>query len=153
MSQTFNSTRLPDPDSEIQQELSSAVIDGIVEIQKVKVQNEARQLAFREKELDANLELSKKAMDYNLELKRKKPGERRKTLVYASVIVFMFLLLFLGFVGYCLYIGKERFLIEFIRYALYPLFTGAGYYVGRKSTNKREQSPSVPNDAEILADA
>lgn len=135
-------------------ELSIQSIESILEIQKQKVKNEAAQIAFREKELQANVELSKKAMDHDAELEKKKPAEQRKTFVFASVVAFVFAILLLAFMGFCLYIQKEQFLIEFFRYSLYPALTGAGYYFGRKSKQKKNKSGTSPiSDAEVVEES
>ena len=47
-------------------------------------------------------------------------------------------MLILIFIGFCLYLGKEQFLIELIKVALYPVLTFAGYYAGKKKENQKK---------------
>lgn len=131
--------------------LPEPLIQQFLQTQHQKALNEAEQIKLRGKELDHNRELSAKYMEIEARLEEKKPSENRKTYTRLGYIGGGILLIILAFIVFCLYLNKEQFVIDLIRYGLYPVLTGAGYYVGRKSKNKKLKSEKF-DEAEILRD-
>ncbi|MBT1698588.1 hypothetical protein KK083_16975 [Fulvivirgaceae bacterium PWU4] len=91
-------------------------------------------------------------MEIETELDKERPKERRKTYTRIAYIADALITLFLTFIGFCLYVGKEQFLIELIKVSLYPILTFAGYYAGtrKRKTKKKKKEDFTP--AEVVVD-
>lgn len=135
------------------EDISPETIHSMVEVQKMRVQNEAASISFKEKELAANVELGKLQIGHQAEIEKRRPNENRKSfaLVFGGVIII--LLIVLGFLGWCMSMGKEQFVIEFLKYSLYPISAGGGYWFGRKSIKPPKDTPSASSivDADVVS--
>ncbi len=99
-------------------------------------------IAFLEKEAIANFELAKLQVMHDTEMGRNIPSENRKTIALLGGAALLALGVFLGFLMWCLSIGKEQFVIDFLQYLFYPLSAGGGFWAGRLS-----RSPIKEKDA------
>jgi hypothetical protein len=133
-----------------QNQIADPLIQQFLQTQHQKALNEAEQIKLRGKELDNSKALSEKFMEIDSKLEADKPSETRKTITRIAYIAFGFTILTFGFVGYCLYIGKEQFLIELIKIVLYPVLTFAGYYLGKKTKNKKDKNSEKFDEHEVV---
>lgn len=126
------------------------IIENFLKIQSQKIQNEAKELGLREKELEASAKYSEKVLNHQADFLKSKPKEQRKTATRYAYIGAGFLVVFLLFCGYCLSIGKEDFVITLIQIVGYFATTALGYYFGRKSKPDPSAGNDSTQDAEIL---
>jgi hypothetical protein len=103
-----------DESGKVPRRLPENVIDRLVKTQYQKALNEAEQIKLRIRNIDHQADYAKKFLEYQTQIINNQPGEHRKTVTRYGYITVMILLVFLGFITTCLYIGKE----EFIRYFL-----------------------------------
>lgn len=99
--------------------LPENVIDQLVRTQYQKALNEAEQIKLKIRNIDHQADYAKKFLEYQARITTNQPEEHRKTVTRYVYIAVMVLLIFLGFITTCLYIGKE----EFIRYSCRALAT------------------------------
>lgn len=103
--------------------------------QKQQFQIESKQLELREKEIDNAARYSERALELQAEILKQKPSHDKSKLITLTVCVSAFVLIFLTFIGYCIFIGKESFVLDFLKIAGYFVTTIMGYYFGKKSNN------------------
>lgn len=111
--------------------------ESSIEFQKLLTQSELARLAFAEKQLATNLELARLEINHHQEMENKSGTDKRKTFTLSVVALLLSLAIAVGFICWCLYLGKERFVIDLVKYSLYPISAGGGYWAGRIS---RQQS-------------
>jgi hypothetical protein len=127
------------------------VVEQIIETQKQQLILQAQELKLREKELDVNAKLAEKQMAIQGELLKNKPSETRKTFKSAAIFIIVFLLVFLGFFGYCVETGHEEFATKIFGYLMYGVTTVGGYFAGKKSAHKGTGSkPDEPEQAQVV---
>jgi len=110
-----------------------------IELQKLQAQNKAAQIAYREKQLAADIELAKFEVNHRQEMERKQESDKRKMITLLMFAVLTSIAMVVGFLAWCLSIGKEQFVIDLLKYSLYPISAGGGYWAGWIS---RSQSTS-----------
>jgi Flp pilus assembly protein TadB len=111
--------------------------ESSIELQKLLTQSEVARLAFAEKQLATNLELARLEINHHQEMETKGSADKRKIFALSVFALLLFLAVIVGFTCWCLYLGKEQFVIDLLKYSLYPISAGGGYWAGRIS---RQQS-------------
>jgi len=129
--------------------------DAIAQFLKTQQQNalnEAREIALREKELELNARYAEKSLELQAKHLANKPGEARKSFTRLGYIIGAFLIIILLFIGYCLYIKQEEFVLKFFQIIGYFITTGLGYYFGKNSSksNNDNSSESNPTSTEVV---
>jgi hypothetical protein len=126
-----------------------AIVEQFLKTQHQKALNEAEEIKLKSKELDLHSRYAEKALDHQQKFLASKPSENRKTLTRIGYIVGGIVLLFLGFISFCLYLDKEDFAGKFLQVLSYVLTTGLGYYFGTLK-NKKSNSDKDIQEAEIV---
>lgn len=100
-------------------------------------QNEERptRQPLSEKELLAFLEIGVRQQKHDMAIQMERHKQLHQSQLLMVVYVILVLLIVLGFTGWCIYMGKELIIIEFLRYTLYPISAAAGFWAGRKTSH------------------
>lgn len=117
------------PTSEVQ-------VEKIIELQKLRVQNDTRELILKEKEMENHSKYAHKLLELQAGIESKRPSENRKTFTRITYLFCAILILCMVFAGFCLYLGKEEFLYSLIKGLGYIITTIIGYFAGKKSQHK-----------------
>jgi hypothetical protein len=135
-------------------QLPANVIEQFLKTQHLNAMNEAEEIKLRSKEIDLQARFAEKSLEIQAQIISNKPSEGRKTVTRLAYIIGGFLTIFFSFVGYCLYIGKDQFVLQFLQIIGYFITTALGYYFGRtKTKNEKSDSQSITStisDAEIV---
>jgi Flp pilus assembly protein TadB len=118
-------------------EMSSEKIQSIVELQKLNTQSEIANIELQERQLDADLELAKLQIGRQAEIETARQRNTLKGIITLAVGLIAILTLVLGFIAWCLSLGKEQFVIELLKYSFYPISAGGGFWVGRISRQQK----------------
>lgn len=149
MSQSNNKRDLPGkPQQNI--DLSVEAVNQILETQKLKVLNEAREISLREKELEFTAKHAEKSLDHQAELLKKQPQENRKTFTRFFWVVGGLVFIFLGFLTLWLYLGKDEFAFKFLQAAGYIITTVIGYLAGNYEKKKGNKANHKSDDIEDI---
>lgn len=133
-------------------DLSPELIKDIIEVQKQKTLNDAKELHLKEKELELGARHAEKAMDHQALYLSKRPEENRKTITRLGWVVGLLLIAVMGFLTVWICLGKEQFAYKFLQGAGYVVTTGLGYWLGSKNKSKKEgKEDNEINDAEEIA--
>jgi hypothetical protein len=132
--------------------LSEGVIQQFLENQKAQLYNDAEELKLRAEELKQNARLAEKSMEFQAAHLSRQPSEGRKTVTRIAYIFGGIMLLLFIFVGFCLYLNKDQFIIAFLKNAGYVVTTGMGYWFGRRvgKENERKKNADVIDEVEIV---
>jgi hypothetical protein len=95
----------------------------------------------RKKQVAENIELARIQLAHEIDLEKNIHQENRKVLISIGIGTLLFLLIVLGFTAWCITMGKEQFVIEFLKYSLYPLSAGGGFWAGRVSRSSHSEQP------------
>lgn len=138
-----NNGGLPDNKS-----LDSDTIKEFIKIQAIQAQNESKEIEIKAKESELNYKYALKSLELQNDYLRNRPEEGRKTLkTIGNYLIIVVLILFV-FSGFCIYIGEKDFLLEFLKIIGYFVTTAFGYFLGKKNSNSKNNSP----DSEIRED-
>lgn len=113
--------------------VSPEVIQGILEVQKLQAQNEAARIAIKEKQVIPNIELAKLQVNHKSEFETTRQREHRKNIVIQNTFLLFAGMATVAFLAWCIANDKELFVIDLLKYSLYPLSAGGGYWAGRIS--------------------
>lgn len=133
-------------------ELNEDVIKAFLENQKTQLVNESEQLRLKYNEMQINARLAEKSMEFQAAHLSRQSMEVRKSVTRIAYIIGGFLLVFLGFIGYCLYLDRTDFIIAFLKSCGYLVTTFMGYWFGQRSAkhiNNKKGSRQV-EEAEII---
>lgn len=118
------------------------IMNRMMDLQERRLELDGRQIALNEREIDNNRELASKSMDYS----REAEAERKKMVLKVTGWRYLFwglIILIVGVaVSVALFMGKEDFVIEVLKY-LGGFLTGYG--VKAASAAKKKSSPP-PDD-------
>lgn len=133
-------------------QLNDDIIQKFLENQKAQLYNEAEELKLRHKELEVNSKLAEKSMELQAAHLSKQPSEGRKNITRIAYIAGGLMLLLFIFVGFCLYLDKDNFIISFLKNAGYVLTTGMGYWFGRRvgKEKERDKPSDVIDEVEVV---
>jgi hypothetical protein len=129
------------------QQLPDTVVDQFVKTQYQKALNETEEIKLKGKEIDHQAEYAKNLLDHQARLTACQPREYRKTIITYALLGGMFLLIFLAFVGTCLYFQKDDFVEFFLKGLSYILVSALSFYFGKKQSPQK--SEGIP-DAEVV---
>ncbi len=129
--------------------LSDESFKEFLAVQKQKVQNEAKDLHLREREMDHSAKLAAQSLQLQAEHLKSKPGELRKVLWTFGSIGLLSLLIVMTFLAVCLYLGKDDFANTFWTGITYVATTLFGFLVGRKSKKIKGSNNRQP-EAEVI---
>ncbi len=110
-------------------------LDKFIDLQKLKYQNETKELFLREKDQESQANYAHRLLDYQAEIEKKRPEEHRKTIITFAWIFAVIMLLAMVFAAFCIYHGKEEFLYNLLRGLGYLITTLMGYWFGKRLTN------------------
>jgi hypothetical protein len=120
--------------------LSEDTIKKFLENQQKQISLEAEAQKFKFEELKANARLAEKAMELQAAHLSRQPLEGRKNITRMGYIVGGLLMVFFLFIGFCLYLGKDEFIMVFLKGCSYLATTGMGYWFGRRVGKEGEKS-------------
>lgn len=115
-------------------------LDKFIYLQKLKYQNESRELFIREKDLDHQAKYANRLLEHQAEIEKQRPGENRKTLSRFAWIFVGITILFMLFAGFCIYLNKEDFLYSLLKGLGYVITTLTGYIFGKKAHHRDKKS-------------
>ena len=132
-------------------ELSPDLIRQFLENQKQELTNQAQSNRLQEKQIDANVRLAEKQMEIQGDLLKQKPSETRSTFNLFAIWVVAIILIILGFLVICIYLGKDEFALNFFGKFMYLVIAVISYLAGKKSSSKPGQVEKERfDDAEIV---
>lgn len=120
--------------------VDQAFLEHFVKTQQQKLLNEAEEIKLKGREIELHSKYAEKALDHQAKHLASKPVEQRKTITRVALIIGALVLIFMGFIALCLYMGKDEFILQFLHIASYFLTTLIGYYFGKQGHRKGEQS-------------
>lgn len=127
-----------DESGKVPKRLPENIIDRLVKTQYQNALNEAEQIKLRIRNIDHQADYAKKFLEYQTQVITSQPGEHRKTVTRYGYITVMILLVFLGFITTCLYIGKEEFIRYFLQMVSYIIVSVFSFYFGRKTSVRKD---------------
>ncbi|MGB8191024.1 MAG: hypothetical protein WCF67_03850 [Chitinophagaceae bacterium] len=135
-------------------ELDLPTIKQILTVQHQQVTLEAQRLKIGEKRIEADANLAEKSMELNAKLMMAGPGHKQKQFITTSIMMIIIMILFLGFIGWLVWAGKEEFVMKFLNWLVHLVFGVVGFWVGR-ITNKNKPDHqasqlSAIEDAEMI---
>lgn len=132
--------------------LDEESVKALILQQGQKLQIEEKKLLIEQQRIVNDGKLAEKAMAHNAELLKNAPKDQRKLIVTVSVAIFVLILIILGFLGFCLYAGKDEFVKDFVGFMKYLFSAGIGVLVGRatKKGQSNSNKQSEIEDAEVL---
>jgi len=125
-------------------------VEKIIDLQISRVQNEAKELELKEKEMDHNAKLAHKSIELQAKIEESRPAENRKTITRLGYIVGGLMVVCMLFMIACLYLNKEEFLYSFVKGVGYIITTGIGYFAGKKSSKPHDSKTHKYDDAEMI---
>ena len=133
-------------------ELNEEILNKFLENQRAQLYNEQEELKLRHKELELNTRLAEKSMEYQAAHLAKQPHEGRKNITRVAYIVCAFVIIFLTFIVFCLYLGKDAFLVSFLKNGGYLLTTFMGYWFGRRvgKAEIKKKNDDVIDEVEVI---
>jgi hypothetical protein len=132
---------------------SEEQVNQFIELQKLKIANEAKDLSLREKDMDHQSKYAHKLLDIQGQIERDRPKENRKTITRLAYIAGALIIVMMVFSGFCLYFNKDEFLLTLIKIIGYFATTWLGYHFGKKEgkTSAKSQG-SLNNTVEDILD-
>jgi hypothetical protein len=130
-------------------DFSPEILKDIIEVQKQKTINDAKELHLRERELELSARQTEKAMDHQAQYLSKRPAENRKTITRLGWVIGLLLVAVLGFLTTWICLGKEQFAYKFLQGSGYIITTVVGYWLGSKNKKEDKEDQNV-NDAEVV---
>ena len=100
--------------------------------------------SFEQMQLRANLEFAKFQLAKKYQAQKDAQYNKLKSIALVVGGAILILAMLLGIIAWCLHIGKEQFVIDFLKYSLYPLSAGGGFWAGRISANHTRENPFSP---------
>ncbi len=85
------------------------IIKSFLTNQRIELENQKADQDFKIQELQANSKLSEQSIKYQSEYLKAQPEELRKTFTRLGYILAGFVIIFLAFMGFCLWMGKDEF--------------------------------------------
>ena len=133
-------------------EVSPEIMRDLIDTQKQKALNEAKEIQLREKELELSARQTERSLDHQALYIKNLPAENRKTLASIGWLVGALILLILGFLTIWLFIGKDQFAYKFLQGAGYFLTTAVGYWAGNREKRRKSTSEEAAGitDAHVL---
>lgn len=111
--------------------------DQFIKIQQQRVLNESEELKLRAKDSDLQASYAQKLLEYQSSFIANQPTEHRKTITRYGYISGAFLIIFLGFIMGCLYLGKDDFVRYFMGIISYIAVSALSFYFGKRSNHKK----------------
>lgn len=133
-------------------DLSPETIQLFIETQKLKTQNEAKELEIRLKEMELNAKLAEQSMTYQNEYLRRRPHEHRKSLTRICYILIGLALVFFAFLGFLLYMGHKEFAEKFLSGLSYVVVSVLSFFAGKRKSNSSGSKTESDNttDADVI---
>lgn len=138
------------PEEQRSDQLPAQTIELFLEVQKQDLLNEAERIKLQSKELDFNAQYAHQALGIQGNLLVAKPGEERKTITRWAYIIGGFVLVFLLFIGFCLYVGKEDFALKVLNILGYVVTSAASYWFGQRQNKGNKPNKDDTPSAEII---
>jgi len=125
--------------------LTEETLKQFLENQKAQISLDAENLKLKHEELRANTKLAEKSMELQANYLARQPSEGRKSLTRMAYVIGGIILLFFIFIAYCLNLGKEGFIVGFLKNVGYLITTALGYWMGRKEKkdNNKKSEDSI----------
>src|SRR5690606_28358803 len=95
--------------------IDSETIQSFVKNQTLQLQNEARELQIREKEIDVNARLASESMKHQSEYMNSRPREARKSVTRLAWIIGLIMVTVMFFILALFYLGKDEFAYEVLK--------------------------------------
>ncbi|GEM_PF-3558027 len=130
--------------------MSPDVIKQFVEVQKLKIQNETKELFIREKEIASNEKLALKSMELEAELLKNRPHDMRKNITRLAYIFCAILLIILLFICWLIHSQNKDFAVQFLDKASYVVTAAISFYFGRKSKSQKKDKETSNNSVEQI---
>lgn len=124
---------MPQRDSNNPQPIDPNLIRSWIENQRQELQNRHTELDLKAKEIEANKSLALKSLELQGNILKNHPKEFRKTITRVGYIVGAVILLIMGFLSYCLWMGKDEFAKSVLHISVYLVSVLASYWFGRKN--------------------
>lgn len=132
-------------------DLTPEILKDFIEVQKQKSLNEAKELQFKEKQLELNAKHAQRVMDHQVFYLTNRPVETRKTLTRLAWIIGLLSIIVMGFLTTWICLDKEQFAYKFLQGAGYIITTGLGYWLGTKNKDaKGGKDDNDINNAEVV---
>lgn len=129
-------------------QLPDGVVEQFVKTQYQKALNESEEIKLKAKDIDHQADYAKKLLEHQAKFIANQPAEHRKTITRYGYIGLAFLVVFLLFVGGCLYLNKDEFVKYFLQVVSYIVVSSLSFYFGKKSGDKK--SDDKIQEAEVV---
>ena len=128
--------------------LNEKVLAQFIDAQILKAKNESKELEIKSKQVDHQARYADKWLAHQAEIIKDRPNQQRKNVRSLTKNICMIIAVIFVFIGYCLWLNKDTFVIELIKAAGYVLTTAGGYYFGRRSGKKETAGKDSDNSTE-----
>lgn len=132
--------------------MNEKLLEKFVETQLIRVKNESKELELKSKDMDYQYRHADKLLSHQAEYLKTKPTEHRKTVTRIAWILGLILIIFLVFIGFCLYLGKDQFILNMLHGLSYFVLSALSYIAGKKSGNSKKSKSGQNDDYEEVVE-